>query len=121
MSANPIIEKYLDSVRSNIYDLVESERFISTLRQSIYDFADGREDLTLEDLIAEFGTPDEIANEYLSDVPELQLENVEKADRKKKMIIGIIAIGILIAIGIYIWVTHAPTDVSEIELPIQQS
>ena len=59
-------------------------------------------------------------NEFLSDVPELKSENIEKADRKKRTIIGIIAIGILIAIGIYIWVTHAPTDVPEIELPIQQ-
>jgi len=120
LSTNPIIENYIQAVRANIYDLTKSERFIESLRESIYEFAEGRSDLTLEDLISEFGTPDQIADEYLSDNPSFEADKVDKTDKKAKIIIGAIIIGILVAIGIFFWVTHAPTDVPEIEMPIQQ-
>ena len=120
MNANPIVENYIQSVRTHIYNLAESEKFISSLRESIYEFAESRDDLTLEDLIAEFGTPDQVADEYLSDNPAFEPDKVEKVSRRKKIIIGAIVICILIVIGIFIWVTHAPTDVPEQEILIQQ-
>lgn len=120
MNTNPIIEKYLESVRSNIYNLVESEKFISDLRQSIYEFAEGKDDLALDDIIEAFGTPDQVADEYLSGTPEMLPDNVEKSSRRTKILISLIVVGILITIGIFIWITHAPTDIPVYEMPIQQ-
>ncbi len=120
MITNPIIESYLQAVRSNIKNLVETENFIDSLRESIYEYAEGKDDLTLEDLISEFGTPDSVAVDFLSDEPSLEPENIDKSNRKTKIIIGAIIVGILFAIGIFIWVTHAPTDVPVYEMPIQQ-
>lgn len=120
MNKNPIIEKYLKEVQDNIYNLVESEKFIDSLREIIYEFAESKDDLTLEDLIAEFGTPEDIADEYLSDEPDFEPSKLDKSDRKRKLIIGAIIIGIIAAIGILLWVTHAPTDVPVYEMPIQQ-
>jgi uncharacterized membrane protein len=119
LNKNPIIEKYLKEVQDNIYNLVESEKFIDSLRESIYEFVDGKDDLTLEDLIAEFGTPEDIADEYLSDEPDFEPSKLDKSDSKRKLIIGAIIIGIIAAIGILLWVTHAPTDVPVYEMPIQ--
>lgn len=120
MNKNPIVEKYLQEVQDNIHNLVKSEKFIDSLRESIYEFVDGKDDITLEDLIAEFGTPEDIADDYLSDEPDFEPSKLDKSDRKRKLIIGAIIIGIIAAIGILLWVTHAPTDVPVYEMPIQQ-
>ena len=120
LNKNPIVEKYLQEVQDNIHNLVKSEKFIDSLRESIYEFVDGKDDITLEDLIAEFGTPEDIADDYLSDEPDFEPSKLDKSDRKRKLIIDAIIIGIIAAIGILLWVTHAPTDVPVYEMPIQQ-
>ena len=120
LNKNPIVEKYLQEVQDNIHNLVKSEKFIDSLRESIYEFVDGKDDITLEDLIAEFGTPEDIADDYLSDEPDFEPSKLDKSDRKRKLIIDVIIIGIIAAIGILLWVTHAPTDVPVYEMPIQQ-
>ncbi len=61
----------------------------------------------------------DFSNEYLSDEPDFEPSKLDKSDRKRKPIIGAIIIGIIAAIGILLWVTHAPTDVPVYEMPIQ--
>lgn len=115
MKNNPIIEKYIEAVRSNIYNLVESEKFIESLRQSIYDYASQMDHLELQDLIDEFGTPEEVAEEYLSNDPGVSPSEVVRSNRKRNIIIGVVAASAILIVCLVIWAMHSPVDIPIIE------
>ena len=120
MTGNPIIENYISAVRENIYGLVESERFIESLRQSIYDFADSADVISLQDLIDEFGSPEEVAEDYLSSKREANPTEVSRSNTKRNLLIAAAAVGVIVIVGLLIWAMRTPVDVPTFDETTQQ-
>ncbi|MGN0659016.1 MAG: HAAS signaling domain-containing protein [Emergencia sp.] len=95
---NKAIEQYLDKIKAQIYRLSPAEEFINALRQDLYEYAEANSDCTEEDLESEFGTPEEIARDFLREHPSLQPKAVVKGRRIRNIII-LILITVLVAGG----------------------
>ncbi len=95
---NVIIEQYLDKIKAQIYKLSPVDEFIGALRQDLYDYEEANPDFTEEDLESEFGTPEEIASDFLKENPTLQPKAVVKGKRIRNIII-LVLIAVLIAGG----------------------
>ena len=66
-SKNTIIEGYLDMVRKKIHKAGNADRFRDFLREDLQDFCDNNPGCTEEDLIKEFGKPEDVARSYIND------------------------------------------------------
>lgn len=96
---NAVIEQYLDRIKAQIYKLSPVDEFINALRQDLYDYEETNPDCTEEDLESEFGTPEEIADDFLRDHPTLQPKRIIKGKRIRNIIIVILAV-VLVAGGL---------------------
>lgn len=93
-----VIEQYLDKIKAQIYKISPVDEFINELRQDLYDYAETNPDCTEEDLASEFGTPEEIANDFLKDHPTLQPKRIIKGKRIRNIIIAVLVV-VLVAGG----------------------
>ena len=94
-SNNTIIEGYLDMVRKKIHNAGNTDRFIDFLREDLQDFCDNNPGCTEEDLIKEFGKPEDVARNYINDNIKVDPKEVS-AKKKKRIIIIIILAAILL-------------------------
>ena len=62
---NEAVERYLNRITQEIYNLAPVDQFINTLRQDLYEYEENHPDCSEDDLEAEFGLPEEIAKEFL--------------------------------------------------------
>ena len=99
-SKNTIIEGYLDMVRKKIHNAGNADRFIDFLREDLQDFCDNNPGCTEEDLIMEFGKPEDVARNYINDNIKVDPKEVAKGKKKKIALIIVLAL-ILIAILTY--------------------
>ena len=99
-SKNTIIEGYLDMVRKKIHNAGNTDRFIDFLREDLQDFCDNNPGCTEEDLIREFGKPEDVARNYINDNIKVDPKEVAKCKKKKTALIIVLAL-ILIAILTY--------------------
>ena len=99
-SKNTIIEGYLDMVRKKIHKAGNADRFIDFLREDLQDFCDNNPGCTEEDLIREFGKPEDVARNYINDNIKVDPKEVAKCKKKKTALIIVLAL-ILIAILTY--------------------
>lgn len=99
-SNNTIIEGYLDMVRKKIHNAGNADRFIDFLREDLQDFCDNNPGCTEEDLIKEFGMPEDVARNYINDNIKVDPKEVAKCKKKKTALIIVLAL-ILIAILTY--------------------
>lgn len=99
---NEAIERYLDRIRKEIYNLTPVDQFIDTLRQDLYEYEESNPECTEEDLESEFGLPEEIAKEFLDSQDAIQPRAIAKKNRRKNVIIAILII-LAVAAGWYIY------------------
>ena len=60
-----IVNEYLKEVKKELSGLCSADEFLSSMREYLDDYCDEHPDCTLEDLECEFGTPEEVAGEFL--------------------------------------------------------
>lgn len=94
---NTIIEGYLDMVRKKIRKTEGTDRFIDFLREDIEEFCDSNPNCTEEDLIKEFGSPEEVARSYINDTVKIEPKALADSKKKKRALIIILAVILLIA------------------------
>ena len=94
---NTIIEGYLDMVRKKIHKAEGTDRFIDFLREDIEEFCDSNPNCTEEDLIKEFGSPEEVARSYINDTIKIEPKALADSKKKKRALIIILAVILLIA------------------------
>lgn len=99
-SKNTIIEGYLDMIRKKIHKAGNADQFIDFLREDLQDFCDNNPGCTEEDLIKEFGKPEDVARSYINDNIKVDPKEVAKCKKKKTALIIVLAL-ILIAILTY--------------------
>lgn len=92
---NVIIEQYLSKIKAQIYKLSPVDEFIDALRQDLYEYEETNPNFTEEDLELEFGTPEEIASDFLREHPTLQPKAVAKSKRIRNIIIAILVVALI--------------------------
>ena len=118
------VNKYLDAVSKNlICSRKEKKSFISKLSAGIEDFTGGREDISFEELSAEFGSPRELAASFAAQMDSAVL--VKKISIKRAVVLGIIAGIVLMILGMFIgvkcyqrWEFFAHPDGYVLEYPV---
>lgn len=97
------VKKYLGGVAENlICSRKEKKSFLKTLSADIKDFTADREDIDLEVLSAEFGSPQDVAASFASQMDSSAL--VKKISLRRAVVFGIVAGIILLVIGIFVGV-----------------
>lgn len=120
------VNKYLDAVSKNlICSRKEKKSFISKLSAGIEDFAGDREEISFEELSAEFGSPQELAASFAAQMDSAVL--VKKISIKRAVVLGIIAGIVLMILGMFIgvkcyqrWEFFAHPDGYYVEWPIYE-
>lgn len=92
---NEKIEQYIRQVLAEIHNLSSSDAFIEALRQQLYDYAEEYPDFSLEELENNFGTPEDVANDFLESVQKVTPVHAAKNKKKYKIIIIVMAALIL--------------------------
>ena len=104
-SKNDAVERYLNRIRQEVYNLAPIDDFIEMLRNDLYEFEKSNPDCTEEDLESAFGSPEEIAKDYLDENNVVQPKEVAKSKRKKNVIIAILIVA-LVAVSAYLIDLH---------------
>lgn len=94
---NTVIESFLKRVRGELYHLAPADDYIEMLRQDMYEFSKNNPGLTEVDLIDVFGSPEDIARDYLEDKNVTHPQSVSKDRAKRNFIIAILVICLLAA------------------------
>lgn len=81
MEEKTVIELYIRQVKKELYRLAPADAFLASLRESLHDYADYNPNCTLEDLIQQFGSPEETAREFLDSTDNIP---PKKKARKKQ-------------------------------------
>lgn len=100
MAAKSIIEEYLNEVKENIYSPEKTDRFIDEIRSSLTDYVENNPDCDFEDLVNQFGTPEDVAREYLDSYAYSSPKEISKKNRRRRILI-IILIALLAALAAY--------------------
>lgn len=100
MAAKSIIEEYLNEVKENIYSPEKTDRFIDEIRSSLTDYVENNPDCDFEDLVNQFGTPEDVAREDLDSYAYSSPKEISKKNRRRRILI-IILIALLAALAAY--------------------
>jgi uncharacterized membrane protein len=100
MAAKSIIEEYLNEVKENIYRPEKTDRFIDEIRSSLTDYVENNPDCDFEDLVNQFGSPEDVAREYLDSYAYSSPKEISKKNRRRRILI-IILIVLLAALIAY--------------------
>ena len=92
MAAKSIIEEYLNEVKENIYRLEKTDRFIDEIRSSLTDYVENNPDCDFEDLVNQFGSPEDVAREYLDSYAYSSPKEISKKNRRRRILIIILAV-----------------------------
>ena len=110
MSKVTIIENYIKLIKKEAYNLAPASS-MALLRSELYDFWDSNPNCTFEDLTHRFGTPKDVAKELVECTAKLSAKEVTSSQRRRSIIISILAIITIILIIIAILYTPKPTPI----------
>lgn len=100
MSKELIIEGYLDMVRKKIRKAEGTDQFLDFLREALQDYFDNNPNCTEEDIEREFGSPEEVARNYINDNFKVDAKGMAKSKKHKSILLVIICF-LLVAIIVY--------------------
>lgn len=90
------IEKYLSEIQNNLVGSNKAKKnIISEIEGLVYDYAEVKDVKDISDIYSHFGTPEEMAQTYLSQADPKKIAKAVKI--KKAVIIGIIVALVMIA------------------------
>ena len=92
MEENTVIDLYIQQVKKELYRLAPADAFLSALRESLYDYADHNPNCTLEDLIHQFGSPQETAREFLGSMEDIPPKAKARKKRFRWIITTVLAV-----------------------------
>ena len=101
MRTSNAIDLYLGQIKKQTYHLSPAEDFISSLQVELNDYYLEYPDCTVEDLIEQFGTPEDVAGEFLEGCSK-KIEPKTFSQSNKRLKILIIVLAVLLAVSIAI-------------------
>lgn len=102
---NETVERFLNRIRNEIYNLAPVEDYLETLRNDLYEYQENNPECTEEDLESEFGSPEEIAKDFLEGNIAIQPKQIAKAKKTRNIIIAVLIIA-LVAVSGYLIDLH---------------
>lgn len=99
---NDVIEKYIHNVKKELYHLVPSAEYIADLRSNLEEYVQQFENCTYQQLIEQFGAPEDVAAEFISiHKPNGPKEQAKFRRRKLLFITLIVALFLLLSFVIF--------------------
>lgn len=99
MEENAVIDLYIHQVKKELYRLAPADAFLVALRESLHDYADHNPNCTLEDLIHQFGSPQETAREFLDSMEDIPPKAKARKKRFRWVITAVLAVLLVAAIA----------------------
>lgn len=95
-----IVNEYLKEVKKELSGLCSADEFLSSMREYLDDYCDEHPDCTIRDLKDEFGTPEEVAGEFLESKGISNSGKVKKLKNSRRLIaiIAVILVIVLVAV-----------------------
>lgn len=93
-----VIDIYMNEVKKELYKLTPAEDFLNELKNNLLDFSEDNPNCSLDDLIEQFGKPEEIAKEFLDNTSTYTPKAIAKRNKRKKIIISLLCILLIIAV-----------------------
>ena len=92
-----VVDTYIKMIKKEISSIYSADEFLSSMREYLDDYCDEHPGCTTEDLEEEFGTPEEIASEFLESKNVSNSGRIKKL-RKSRRLIAIIAVILVIVL-----------------------
>lgn len=102
MGKEAVIEKYLKCVEKEICNMAPSADFIESLRNDLYDYMEACSECTFEDLEKEFGTPEEIARDFISENSAIVPRKIRRSKLIRNIVIAVLAVVAITAVALII-------------------
>ena len=95
-----IVNEYLKEVKKELSGLCSADEFLSSMREYLDDYCDEHPDCTIRDLKDEFGTPEEVAGEFLESKGISNSGKIKKLKNSRRLIaiIAVVLVVVLIAV-----------------------
>lgn len=95
-----IVNEYLKEVKKELSGLCSADEFLSSMREYLDDYCDEHPDCTIRDLKDEFGTPEEVAGEFLESKGISNSGKVKKLKNSRRLIaiIAVVLVIVLVAV-----------------------
>lgn len=97
-----------EQVKRELRNLVPAGDFLKELRSSLEEFRRDHPDCTLEDIIEQFGKPEDVAREYIESTGANEPEKIAGQKRLRNIIIALLAVAV-VAVGIYLYDRYMET------------
>ena len=111
------IDIFVDRVEKKLHNLAPHDAFLSDLRSDLTDFVSDDPDCTIDDMIEQFGRPEDIARDYLDSTGcNAPREIARKNKRRNIAIIALVAV--LIAFGVYHYIDSQPREAMTVDVEV---
>lgn len=98
---NYITDKYLNNVQKALHHLIPDEPYLSDLRANLEEYVNQFPDCTYEDLVSQFGSPENVAQDFIDTVkPDSITHRVKQ--KKRNLLLFIILAGIIIFLLLFV-------------------
>lgn len=99
-----IVEEYMNNVKKGLYNLVSSEEYLNDLQQNLEEYVQQFSNCTYQQLVEQFGEPEEVAAEYIGAKKPNGPREMAKS-RKKVIILVAIIIALVLVLVVFVYTT----------------
>ncbi len=94
-----VIDIYIDKVKKELYKLAPADAFLKELEDNLIDYSRDNPDCSMDDLIEQFGRPEELAKEFLENTVDYSPKIIARKNKKKKVIISLLCIALVAVVA----------------------
>ncbi len=104
-----LTDKYISEIRKQLYSLTDADDFLKELNNDLSYFIQDNPECSMDDIIEQFGSPEDVAKEILDSSPDFVPAKLASQNRRKWVIIAVLCI-VLIVAAIYTTVLSTQTQ-----------
>lgn len=104
-----LTDKYISEIRKQLYSLTDADDFLKELNNDLSYFIQDNPECSMDDIIEQFGSPEDVAKEILDSSPDFVPAKPASQNRRKWVIIAVLCI-VLIVAAIYTTVLSTQTQ-----------
>ena len=93
------------------------KKFLQDFRSSVEEYAENHPECSAEEIIEKFGSPEDVAYEYVSSVDAKEICRRITMNRSIKRVVGVIVIASVIVSGYRVWILHDAHQKALDEMP----
>ncbi len=94
-----VIDIYIDKVKKELYKLAPADAFLKELEDNLIDYSRDNPNCSMDDLIEQFGRPEELAKEFLENTVDYSPKIIARKNKKKKVIIALLCIALVAVVA----------------------